>query len=162
MFFVIKHLTITDNKSFGRQLSCFIVLRRHIYSLSSYIYILCRCIKNVYYARNIALFQEDFVSIIQYNILNILLLNIKHSKFALEHLNFYAMKHSNYVIIYIYIHTFAAITHSNRSSVLLLSEWTPYPNDSDSKKNNIVNHSNKILTTEQTIILNKGQSFCPS
>ena len=46
--------------------------------------------------------------------------------------------------------------------MLLLSEGTPYPNDSVSKKNNIVNLSNKILTTEQTIILNKGLSFCPS
>ena len=60
-----------------------------------------------------------------------------------------------------YFHTFATKTHSNRSSVLLLSEWTPYPNDSVSKKNNIVNLFKKMLTTEQTIMLNKGLSFCP-
>ena len=46
--------------------------------------------------------------------------------------------------------------------MLFLSEWTPYPNDSVSKKNNIVNLSNQILTTEQEIIMNKGLSFCPS
>ena len=46
--------------------------------------------------------------------------------------------------------------------MLLLSERTPYPNDSVSKKNNIVKLPSKILTTEQTIILNKGLSFCPS
>ena len=40
---------------------------------------------------------------------------------------------------HLYFHTFAKKKHSNRSSVLLLSEWTPYPNDSISKKNNIVN-----------------------
>ena len=45
---------------------------------------------------------------------------------------------------------------------MLLSEWTPYPNDSVSKKKNIVNLPNKILTTEQTLILNKGLSFYPS
>ena len=206
--------------------------------------------------RNITLFQKDFVSIIQYNILNILLLNIRHSKFALKHLNFYAIEtlqlcydhqrylikeikerkqhqtfkictkasellrnetlqlcydHQRYLIkeikerkqflsqrlpnlfdelnqclttflkhkksyfckiklnklkhlwsSHLYSHTFATKTHSNRSSVLLLSELTPYPNDSVSKKNNIVNLSNKILTTEQTTILNKGLSFCPS
>ena len=55
---------------------------------------------------------------------------------------------------HLYFHTIATKTHSNRSSVLL-SEWTPYPNDSVSKKN-------KILTTEQTIMLNKGLSSCPS
>ena len=46
--------------------------------------------------------------------------------------------------------------------MLLLIEWTPYPNESVSKKNNIVNLSNKVLITEQTIILHKGLSFCPS
>ena len=63
---------------------------------------------------------------------------------------------------HLYFHTFATKLHSNRSSVLLLNEWTPYPNDGVSKKNNIVNLSNKILTIEQTIMLNKGPSFCPS
>ena len=42
--------------------------------------------------------------------------------------------------------------------MLLLSELTPYPNDSVSKKNNIVNLSDKTLTTEQTNIQNKGLS----
>ena len=55
---------------------------------------------------------------------------------------------------HLYSHTSAIVTHSNRSSVLLLSEWTPYPKDSVSMKNNIVNLSNKILTTERTIMLN--------
>ena len=62
----------------------------------------------------------------------------------------------------LYFHTFATKTHSNISSVLLLSEWMAYPIDSVSKENNIVNLSNKILITEQTIIVNKGLSFCPS
>ena len=58
--------------------------------------------------------------------------------------------------------TSAIVSHSNRSSVLLLSEWSPYPKDSASMKNNIVNLSNTILTTEQTIMLDEGLPFCPS
>ena len=46
--------------------------------------------------------------------------------------------------------------------VVLLCEWTLYPNYSVSMKNNIVNLSSKILTSVQTIILNKGLSFCLS
>ena len=57
---------------------------------------------------------------------------------------------------------FSYFCNSNRSSVLLLSEWTPYPKDSVSMKNSIVNLSNKILTTERTIILNQGLKFCLS
>ena len=57
---------------------------------------------------------------------------------------------------------FSYFCNSNCSSVLLLSEWTPYPKDSVSTKNNIVNLCNKILTTERTIILNQGLQFCLS
>ena len=84
-------------------------------------------------------------------------LNQKNSYFCKINVN----KLSHLWSSHLYFHTFTTITHGNRPSVLL-NEWTPYPNDSVSKKNNKVNLSNKILTTEQTIIQNKGLSFCQS